>query len=54
MFFFPMDWWGKYLFLLGTLGLSLGLGLLLGLALLEERLGDEDLVLGGDGAAAIS
>jgi len=52
-----MDWIGggesKYLFLLSTLSLSLGLGLLLGLALLEERLGDEDLVLGGDGAASM-
>ena len=42
----------RYLFLLGTLSLSLGLGLLLGLALLEERLGNEDLVLRGDGAAS--
>ena len=41
------------LFLLGSLSLSLGLGLLLSLTFLEERLGNEDLVLGGDSAASM-
>jgi hypothetical protein len=44
----------SYLLLLGTGSVSLGLGFLLGLALLEQRLGDEDLVLCGDASACIS
>lgn len=39
------------LLLLLELGGSLLAGLLLGLALLEESLGDQDLVLGGDASA---
>jgi hypothetical protein len=43
-----------YLLFLGAVGVSFRLGLLLCLAFLEKRLGDEDLVLGGNGAAHIS
>jgi len=39
------------LLLLLLLGLLLSASLLLALALLQEGLGDEDLVLGGDGTA---
>lgn len=38
------------LLLLVGLGSALGASLLLRLALLQERLGDQDLVVGGDGA----
>lgn len=41
------------LLLVLDLGLLLGASLLLALALLEEGLGDEDLVLGGDGAVTL-
>jgi hypothetical protein len=41
------------LLLLLDLGLLLSASLLLALALLEEGLGDEDLVLGGDGTVTV-
>lgn len=47
---------GKNTDLLGLLGLGTTLSAsgLLALALLQEGLGDEDLVLGGDGAVEVS
>jgi len=44
--------WTNLLAVLG-LGLLLSASLLLALALLEEGLGDEDLVLGGDGTVTL-
>lgn len=47
------NWGVTYSLLLGELGLLLLAGLLLRLALLEESLWDEDLLLGWDGTALL-